>query len=370
MSKNENARSGRELLNHTKKERCYPTSIKAFNLSVGRFDPITGEPGIPEGTPIEAFGPNASCKSAMWEGLAANIMKMDPKAKVFALLSEDPDPERWESVGIDLDRITIWTYYNPDPDATLQSAEEGLNLLCELVSEDMDYKLTVVDSIKALVVEDQVFGKKAGELKEFSESEAPAIRARLMNRFLGNHKVANKARAILFMVNQVSESIGPNFNIGQMVKTKTAGGREKEHYCKLRIECNSAPPDATDKPVNHKLFGNKIFNKLRCIFFLQKNKFGFPFRKTNVDFELQEKRFANERNCLDFAEYLGIISRSGNANWNLDGKSIKGRLAAEQYLLANPEYEEFLWKQIYPKHKELYNDKPSKSSKEDLEDDD
>ena len=363
-------RSAQDYSDFSHKELVYPTTCNAFNLAIGKSDPITGIPGIPEGTALEIFGPNASCKSAIWEGLAANIMRQDPKAKVFALLSEDPDPERWESVGIDLSRMFVWSYYSPDPKATLTGAEEGLNLLCDLVSNDMSYKLTVIDSIKALVVETQVFGKKAGELKDIDEVDPVAARANMFNRFLARHKVCNRARAILFMVNQKTESPMKTYDIGQAIKTQTAAGREKEHYAKIRVKADSAPPDATDKATTHKLFGNKIFNKLRCIFFIEKNKFGFPMRKVNVDFELGENRFANERNCLDYSEYLGIISRSGLSNWNLNGKSIKGRVAAEKYLRDNPEYEESLWKQIYPKHRELYNDKPSKNSKDDIEDDD
>ena len=185
--------SGREGLDFRKKERVYPTGCTLLNMAFGVVDPITKQPGIPAATVVEAFGPNASLKTALWESLAANIHKMDKQAKVLAILSEEPEYERFESVGIDLDRIFCWTYYNLNNPDLMVSAEEGLDLVNTLVSEDTDYKLVVVDSIKGLISTGQTFDKK-GALKGLEEGDPVAARANLINRFTGKFAAANKAR--------------------------------------------------------------------------------------------------------------------------------------------------------------------------------
>lgn len=358
--------SGREGLDFRKKERVYPTGCKLLNMAFGVVDPITKQPGIPAATVVEAFGPNASLKTALWESLAANIHKMDKQAKVLAILSEEPEYERFESVGIDLDRIFCWTYYNLNNPDLMVSAEEGLDLVNTLVSEDTDYKLVVVDSIKGLISTGQTFDKK-GALKGLEEGDPVAARANLINRFTGKFAAANKARAILFMVNQISESIGNDFTIGINNKTKTAGGRGKEHWAKIRINCNSTVPDMTDKPEEHGLNKNKIYDRFKAIYYLEKNKYGYPFRRVHTEFDLQEKRFLNEKNCLSVAEYLGLVERRG-AYWKIGDQNIQSRGKAEDYLAENPEIQEKLWEQIIPRHVEFYNSPKSRSAKEELND--
>jgi RecA/RadA recombinase len=361
--------SGREGLEYQRKDRVYPTGCKLFNLSIGKFDPITKEPGIPAGTGIEVFGPNASLKTALWESLAANMHRIDKKAKVFAVLPEAPEFDRFESVGMDMDRIHCWTYRNPKNPGEVSSAEEGLDLLTSIVREDESYKLVIVDSIKALMSVDQVFAKntKTDELKALMETQPMVARAKLMNDFIGRFAVANvSANAILFMTNQMTESIGPNYLTGGNIKTKSSGGREKEHFCKIRVEANSTVPDATEKLLEHATFKNKIYNRYRTIYFLEKNKFGFPLRKTITDFDLDGKRFMNERACLNAADLLGIIEHKGSY-YTLEGNKIQGHAAAEAYLLANPKYEEKLWKEIYPRHVEFFGTAKAKSAKEALD---
>lgn len=358
--------SARQGLKFRQQERVYPTGCKLLNTAIGVFDPITGEPGIPAATVVEAFGPNASLKTALWESLAANVHRMDPKAKVLAILSEEPEYERFESAGIDLDRIFCWTYYNlGDPEA-ITSAEEGLNLVNQMVSDDTSYKLVVVDSIKALMSTGQTFDKK-GDFRDLSDGKVVAARACLMNEFTGQFAAANKARAILFMVNQISESIGMDFTIGGNHKTKTSGGRGKEHWAKIRINCNSTVPDQTDKPEEHSLNKNKIYDRFKTIYFLEKNKYGFPFRRVITEFDLAEKRFLNEKNCLAVAEYLNLIERKGNAFWKIGDKTIQGKSASEDYLAQNPEVQDALWKEIYKRHIEFYSTPKARSAKEELE---
>jgi RecA/RadA recombinase len=348
------------------KERVYPTGCKLLNVAFGVFDPETGEPGIPAATVVEAFGPNASLKTALWESLAANIHRIDQKAKVLAILSEEPEYKRFESVGIDLDRLFCWTYYNlGDPEA-ITSAEEGLNLVNDIVSKDTDYKLVVVDSIKGLMPQNQTFDKKSG-FRDLADGNAVGARANMMNNFTGQFAAANKARAILFMVNQTSESIGTDFMIGSNYKTKTAGGRGKEHWAKIRIRCNSTAPDQTDKPQEHSLNGNKIFNKYKGVYHIEKNKFGFPFRTVLTEFDLLQARYLNEKNCLSVAEFLGLVERRGNAYWKIGEQNLSGRVAAEQYLVENPDIEEDLWKEIGKRHVEFYGTPKARSAKEELE---
>ena len=348
------------------KERVYPTGCRLLNTAIGMFDPITGLPGVPQATVVEAFGPNASLKTALWESLAGNIHKIRPEGRILAVLPEEPDYQRFIDAGIDLDRIDCWTYFNPSNPNVIMSAEEGLNLTIEAISDPTNnYEMVVIDSIKALMTSGQTFDKK-GEFRDLAETNPLAARANLMNQYTGLFAVHNKCRAILFATNQTSDSIGPSYLTGGSFKTQTSAGRGKEHWAKLRIECNSTVPDATDK-VEKGLYDNKIYDRIKPIYYIQKNKYGFPFRKVMTEFCLREKRFLNEVNCLAAAEMLGIIERAGNSNWKIQGVNCKGRDTAEQYLHDNPEIEEKIWREIDSRHIELFGTPKSAKSKEALE---
>ena len=143
-------------------------------------------------------------------------------------------------------------------------------------------------------------------------------------------------------------------------------GREKRSARGQGDMCNSTVPDATDK-VEKGLYDNKIYDRIKPIYYIQKNKYGFPFRKVMTEFCLREKRFLNEVNCLAAAEMLGIIERAGNSNWKIQGVNCKGRDTAEQYLHDNPEIEEKIWREIDSRHIELFGTPKSAKSKEALE---
>lgn len=342
-----------EGLKFRNKERVYPTGCRLFNMALGCFDPITKLPGVPAATVIEAFGPNASLKTALWESLGGGIHEVDPEARILAILPEEPDYERFISQGIDIDRLDCWTYFNPNNPSEVVSAEEGLNMALEAVSDPKSpYKMVVIDSLKALMSVGEVFDKK-GEFKELEAVDPIAARAKLCNKFFGNWAVYNKSRAILFYTNQHSDQIGPNYNTGSNVKTTTAGGRGKEHWCKIRVECNSTVPDATDKPEEQGLFKNKIWDRIKPIYFIQKNKYGFPFRKVMSEFSLGEKRYLNENDCLKVAEFLGLVEKKGN-HYTLNGKSYNGKAAAREFLRDNLDYQNSLWTQIDARHEEFF----------------
>jgi len=366
MAKNSGFYTGKQGLAFKSKERCFPTGLKLLDLSFGKFDPVTKLPGLPQATVVEAFGPNASLKSALWENLAANIHRADKKLRVLALLAEEPQFLRFEQAGMDIDRIDCWTYYNPNDPTNIVSSEEGMDMAIEAISDpDNNYALVVIDSLKALTTGDQAFAK-AGDLKGLAEVDPLAARARLINKFFSRFAVCNKSRAILFCTNQKTDKIGPSYLTGGNFKTETSGGREKEHWAEVRISCNSTIPDATDK-VEKGLYENKIYDVIKPIYYLEKNKLGYPFRKVMAEFCLKEKRFKNEVNCLAAAEYLGIIQRNGNSNWNIKGVNQKGREVAENYLRDNPKIQDEIWKEIYPRHVELFGTSKAKSSKEEIE---
>ena len=95
--------TGKQGLTYRSKERVWPTGCRLLNTAIGVFDPITKLPGIPAATIMEVFGPNASLKTALWESLAANIHRLDPKARVLAIMGEEPEYSRFASVGIDIE---------------------------------------------------------------------------------------------------------------------------------------------------------------------------------------------------------------------------------------------------------------------------
>jgi len=367
MAKNKLFHTAAEGMAFRSKERCYPTGCRLLNTAFGMFDPITGLPGIPQATVLEAFGPNASLKTALWESLAGNIHKINPEARVLAILSEEPDYQRFLEAGMDMDRVDCWTYYNPNNAGLISSIEEGLDLVNECVSDPKsNYELVVIDSLKGMTPSGDLFDKK-GEVREMNDKGALVARASLSNNFFGRFAACNKSRAILFGTNQVSDQIGPSYLTGGNFKTQTACGRGKEHWAKLRIECNSTLPDATDK-VEKGFFENKVYNVIKPVYYLQKNKYGYPFRKVISEFSLTEKRFLNEVNCLSAAEYLNLIERRGTSIWVIEGQSCRSKAEAQRFLHENQDVQDRLWRQIDSRHVELFGTPKAKSSKEALDD--
>lgn len=282
----------------------------------------------------------------------------------FLLSSEEPDYERMQRVGIDLNKLQIINCYEPQQkgDTRLTLAESALPRLIE-ASANAKVGIIAIDSLKGLSSAGQIYEKgdaKKGKDRPFSASEM-AIRARMMEKFFDRLKVKNQ-RAITFIVNQTNEKPkGDRFDdeyCEEWRRPKTSGGRRKEFEEQIRIEIESRAITEEEK---HDMFNrrHKLSYKpgigIKVIYRIRKNKFS-PYQSERIaisDFSFDNHSFDRESEVLDYATYLDLIEQSGP--WYVfEGLKFQGRPAVIDYFKENPDKRIALERQILPRHNELF----------------
>lgn len=100
----EGTRKASELVKQQANYRVYSTGSFMLDCAIGEKDPITGNGGIPERTIVEVFGKNQSFKTGLAEQLIKSVLNADPTNQAIVLYAEEPDMDRLESLGVDMDR--------------------------------------------------------------------------------------------------------------------------------------------------------------------------------------------------------------------------------------------------------------------------
>lgn len=344
-----NLPSAKELLEKERNLKTFSTGCLWLDLAIGKTDIETGLLGIPEGTICEFFGPNQTLKTGTAEQLTRSVLARNKNYYAIYILSEEPNVERMSGLGLDLDRIKVWTFVEDDSDEGIRKAEGGLDIVNQTVLTDPNCKLIVIDSIKALASEQELVDGK--NLRSLSKDNM-APRAKLMNKFLNQFVASNKANAVLFMTNQISESIGPDFLTGGNFKPKTSGGRGKEHIAFLRVECDSIKIETEDK---HPLMNCKIQTGLQVFYTIHKNKFAKTTgnRRAIASFSFAERRFLREKEILSLGCYLDVIETRG-AYYVYDGVKVHGKEAMEKYLFEHPEQMQKIEKEVVSKSELIF----------------
>jgi len=320
-----------DLLEEENNLRTFSTGSFWLDLAIGKIDPITGLPGIPEKAICEFFGPNQTFKTGTVEQLMKSVLFADSSNKVLLIGAEEPIFSRMERVlgKENLKRVSTWTFHGEDEDdeEAVRLAEEALGIAQDVVYKDKNYKLVIIDSIKALVSSKQMYDKK--NFRDIND-QVIAQRANLMNDFVPKFIACNKSKAILFMTNQISESIGPSFLTGENIKLKTSGGRGKEHFATLRVDCASVKIETEE----HKLMNIKQSIGLKIFYTIIKNKYAniSGYRRAISEFSFEENRFLREREVLSMAEYLGLVETARGGWYTIDGQKFHGQDVAERYL--------------------------------------
>jgi RecA/RadA recombinase len=361
--------SSSDLLKKEEEDQIvYPTGSEMLNLAIGCIDRETGEFGIPSRTILEVFGHNQTGKTLLAESLARSVLMRNPKNKVILISSEEPNLARMKTNGLDGDRVLVWTFTRDEKDIEKNptayiTAESGLDLALDYVREpDENVKLVIIDSIKALVsLKDTNEGQ---DIKDMADKDIPAVRARLIEKFILKWLTFNNSNAILLMINQSSESIGPDYMIGGIFKTKTCGGRFKEFMAYLRIKCDSVKLES-DK--EHPLMGVKEQVGFEFFYTLIKNKFAPTTgnRRARATFLFDPPGFQTAEELLNMAMFLELIGVRGGGNYDLpaeykdpDGKtSIRGRDNLVEYIDNNKTLFDFLKSKIRARRDELFKAK-------------
>lgn len=332
-----------------------------LDCAIGEKDPIKGNGGIPERTIIEVFGKNQSFKSGTSEHLAKSILEDDKNNKVLFVYAEEPDMDRFQSIGVDMNRVHTLGCYE-DEETKLQMAERHLELAKKAV-QDPSVKLVVIDSIKALCSVKQLYDKR-GNIKELEDEEQMAIRAKLVGEFIRDFTQLNQ-RAILLMTNQVSDKIGISYEVGPEFRVQTPGGRYKEYMAHLRIEA-STRPIYTER--EHALTGKRLLLGWEVWYRIIKNKYSKKTgnRVAMSEFYFDPPGFRRGAEVLNCAEYLGIVQKSGSAIYIVGEQKIRGYDNAVKTLQSDTKLRESLEQQILLRSEELFLDKGDDKSSEEL----
>ena len=262
----------KEEIEHQSNYRVYSTGCLMLDCAIGEKDPKTQIKGIPERTIVEGFGRTASCKSALYEQLAKNILLADPENIVIVLYTEESDLDRWNSIGVTEEQqeriITLGC--SEGKDVMLHLAEKNLDRI-KVAVQDPRVKLVVIDSIKGLCMAKQLYSKN-GEISALEDGEQLALRAKLIGEFIRDFKQLNK-RAILYMTNQTSDKIQlspSDLIVNPQFTVQTPGGRAKEFESQLRFQQETRPIYFENK---HELTGKSILRGWEVSIRIIKNKF-------------------------------------------------------------------------------------------------
>lgn len=333
------------------KYKTYSTGSFMLDIAIGERDCDTGRPGIPERAIVEIFGSNGSCKTATAENLLKNVLAADPNNRAVCIWAEEPDVDRLLGYGIDKNRVASIYAYQDGP-MELQLAEKHLEL-AKNASKYPEVKLVIIDSIKALCSNKQMF--KDGKALDLETAEGMAIRANMMTRFLMGFKQMNR-NAILFMTNQTSDRIqtpngpyidNPRYNI------HTPGGRGKEFECSLRIKASASPIESS---VLHSMVNEKLVIGWNICYKLIKNKYAnnSASRTAFSEFMLNPAGFRRETEILACADYLGLVEKGGGGHYKIGDRTIRGSAAVIKTLIEDQELTNSLENLILDRMNEVY----------------
>ena len=349
-------------------------------------DPKLGTCGIPGRSICEVYGLNQTGKTLLAEMVARSVLERDPSYEVMMLLAEEPNVTRMKNNGLDLSRIKVWSFLRnekalkKDPTGFVTS-EEGLDLALEyvrtirpdvktkgkdgkeIVIPGKKTKLVVIDSLAALVSSTETDGKKAGEVRSFNENDLPAVRARLLKRFLLDWVAMNNNDAILIMTNLVSEAIGSDFTFGPSFKDKTPAGRFKEGVCTLRIKSDSVPVLAEKSSLTNveDMIGLELF------YTIKKNKHAVDsnIRRAITKFYFDSTEFDRASELFSLGNYLEVITSESKGYYKVPGREaqIHGAQATEDFINENPEVAKAIEKQVIAKAGLIYGRGKDKKNK-------
>lgn len=318
----------------------FSTGFLMLDLAIGQQDPKTGKMGIPCRAICEVFGTHMTGKTMLAEQLVKNILATDPTYKVVYILTEEPNLKRMRSIGLDTDRVLVWSYVqNPEdlkksPEGFM-TAETGLDLSLDYVRRDPTIKAVIIDTVKALVFDDQTGTSK--EVISMGDSAQPAVLARMMDRYIKDWLSFNNSNAILLMLNQISERIGADYTIGADFKFPTVGGRTKEQQSTLRIKADSVRIESeADNPLSQ----TKDIVGLELFYTIYKNKYCSGTLRRRAVTEVLLDPF--EIKVIDKILALGVhcdIIQLGGGGWYTfpSGEKCQGKDNAVELLKANPD---------------------------------
>ena len=287
--------------------------VDAISTGSLAIDYALGCGGLPRGRIIEIYGPESSGKTTLALQCIAECQKNGGKA-AFIDAEHAIDPRYAKALGVDVDELIL-----SQPDSGEQALE-----ITEVLIKSGAIDLIVIDSVAALVPQAELDG-------EMGDSNI-GLHARLMSKAMRKLAGAmNSNNCTTIFINQLREKVGVMFGNPEV----TTGGRALKFYSTIRLEVrkSEAIKDGTE------IIGNKVNVKVA------KNKVAPPFKSCQVEIYYGQG-ISHVAEIVNMGVDMGIIDKSGS--WfSYNGEKIgQGSDAVKAYLLANPEIDAEITKQI------------------------
>lgn len=277
------------------------------------LDEALGVGGYPKGRIIEIYGPESSGKTTLALHAIAECQKQGGRA-AFVDAEHSIDPIYAKNLGVNIDELIL-----SQPD----SGEQGLEIV-EMLANSGAINLIVVDSVAALVPQAEL----DGEMSDNSVGLQARLMSKAMRKLAG---ILNKKECAVIFINQLREKVGIMYGNPET----TSGGRALKFYASIRLDIrrNEALKDGSD------IYGNSVRVKV------VKNKVSPPFRQCVIDI-IYGQGISKEGELLDRCVELELIKKSGSWFEYQGNKIAQGRDAAKEYLKANPDVMDDLYKQV------------------------
>jgi len=276
--------------------------IKTGSISL---DVSLGKGGIPRGRITTIYGPESSAKTTLCLSVAKNAIAQG--IKVLYVDQENSCDYSYIAEIVGTVDPKMFTLVQPETaEQTLMTCEAGIN--------SGEYGLIVLDSVGALSPEKE----KDDPFDKGSVGQTP----RLMSKFLRRNAYAIRNGNIAFLiVNQVRSVIGAYVPTLEM-----PGGMALRHFSSVVIFMNRSELIK---------YGEEVVGATSR-YTIKKSKIGKPFKSWSFPL-LYGIGIATERDTIEFAKHLGIISPRGSFLY-FEGEGLgQGLAKAEEYLKEHPE---------------------------------
>lgn len=287
-----------------------PTGSIALDIALGAG-------GFPRSRITEIYGPEASGKTTVCLHIIAEAQKRGGTA-AFIDAEHALDPQRAESIGVDLDNLLI-----AQPDTGEQALE-----ITETLVRSGGIDVLVVDSVAALVPKAEIEGEMGDSII--------GLQARLMSQAMRKLTGAvSKSKTVLIFTNQLRMKIGVMFGNPET----TPGGNALKFYSSVRIDM---------RKIGNIQDGDTIIGSQHRAKIV-KNKIAPPFRKAEFDI-MNIGGISKSGGIVDVAVEQNIINKAGSF-YKYDGNVLaQGREATKSVLDEDPklmdEIEKKIWKAI------------------------
>lgn len=285
--------------------------IKSGSIGI---DYALGVGGYPKGRIIEVFGPESSGKTTLALHAIAEAQKAGGVC-AFVDAENALDIQYAQRLGVNTKELLL---------SQPNGGEEAMNITNDLVRTGK-ISLIVIDSVAALTPRAEIEGD-IGDLKIGAQARLMSQALRVMTSSVRENKV------VVIFINQIRINIGGYGN-----PETTSGGKALKFFTSVRVDVRKI---ATIKKGDDAV-GSRVRAKI------VKNKVAPPFRLTEFDI-IYNEGISREGELLALGEKKKIISKSSGAIYTFGEEKLgRGYDATRQYLRANPEVSERLYKAIF-----------------------